>query len=145
MSQKENIFHFNHIDKSKAKEEIQEIKELYKYYHFKYWTYQKAYKYFKKLNLAINMSFTGLIVIGAVAGGLKANPAILGSISGAGLALQTFSETKDYKQRIEMSQFAFSSCLHTRQPGTVFKKLDTRQSEILTNFLQMARLIPLRT
>jgi len=28
MSQKENIFHFNHIDKSKTKEEIQEIKEL---------------------------------------------------------------------------------------------------------------------
>ena len=31
----------------------------------------------------------------------------------------------------------------TRQPGTVFKKLDTRQSEILTNFLEMARLSPL--
>ena len=39
----------------------------------------------------------------------------------------------------------FSSCLDTRQPGNVFKKLDTRQSEILTNFLEMARLIPLRT
>ena len=37
------------------------------------------------------------------------------------------------------------SCLDTRQPGNVFKKLDTRQSEILTNFLEMARLIPLRT
>ena len=39
----------------------------------------------------------------------------------------------------------FTTCLHTRQPGTVFKKLDTRQSEILTNFLEIARLIPLRT
>ena len=38
-----------------------------------------------------------------------------------------------------------SSCLDTRQPGTVFKKLDTRQSEILTNFLEMAGSIPLRT
>ena len=37
------------------------------------------------------------------------------------------------------------SCLDTRQPGTVFKKLDTPQSEILTNFLEIARLIPLRT
>lgn len=37
MSQKENIFHFNHIDKSKTKEEIQEIKEMYKYYNLKYW------------------------------------------------------------------------------------------------------------
>ena len=37
------------------------------------------------------------------------------------------------------------TCLDTRQPGSAFKKLDTRQSEILTNFLQIARLIPLRT
>ena len=38
-----------------------------------------------------------------------------------------------------------TTCLDTRQPGTVLKKLDTRQSEILTNFLEIARLIPLRT
>ena len=37
----------------------------------------------------------------------------------------------------------FTTCLDTRQPGTVFKKLDTRQSEILINFLEIARLIPL--
>ena len=80
MSQKENIFHFNYIDKSKTKEEIQEIKELYKYYHYKYWCHQQAFKHFKKLNLAINISSTGLIVIEAVAGGLTSNPAILGSI-----------------------------------------------------------------
>ena len=107
MSQKENIFHFNHIDKSKTKEEMQEIKELYKFNHYKYWCHRQAFKYFKKLNLAINMSSTGLIVTGAVAGGLTANPAILGSISGAGLALKTFSDTKNYKRRIEMSNFAF--------------------------------------
>ena len=98
MSQKENIFHFNHIDKSKTKEEIQEIKELYKYYHFKYWCYQKAYKYFKKLNLLLNMSSTDLI-IGSVAGGLTANPAITGSITGAGLALKTFSRQKPTKRK----------------------------------------------
>ena len=38
-----------------------------------------------------------------------------------------------------------STCLDTRQPGSAFKKLDTRQSEMLINFLQIARLIPLRT
>ena len=100
MSQKENIFKFNHIDKSKTKEEIQEIKELYKYYHFKFWVYQKAHKHFKKLNLLLNITSSGLIVVGAVVGGLTANPAILGSISGAGLVLKTFSETKDYKKKI---------------------------------------------
>ena len=74
-----SIFNFNHIVKTKTKEEIQEIKELYKFYHYRYWCYQKAYKYFKKLNLLINMSSSGLITIGAVAGGLTLNPAVLGS------------------------------------------------------------------
>ena len=100
MSQKENIFRFNHIDKSKTKEGIEEIKELYKYYHFKFWAYQKAHKYFKKLNLLLNMTSSGLIVVGAVAGGLTANPAILGSISGTGLVLKPFSQAKDYKKKL---------------------------------------------
>ena len=55
------------------------------------------------------MSSTGLIVIGAVVGGLTANPAVLRSVSGAGLALKTFFETKDYKRKIEMSKFAYTT------------------------------------
>ena len=125
MSQKENIFRFNHIDKSKTKEEIQEIKELYKYYHFKVWVYPS-----KKLNLLLNMVSTGLIVVGTVVGGLTANPAILGSISGAGLALKTFSETKDYKKRIELSKFCYTTYskvlveLRTSLRGATFNKDD---------------------
>ena len=72
-----SIFNFNHIDKNKTKHEIQEIKELHKYYHFRYWCFQTAYKYFKKVNLPINMSSTGLIVIGIVAGALTAKPAVI--------------------------------------------------------------------
>ena len=109
MSQKENIFCFNHIDKSKTKEEIQEIKELYKYYHFKFWVYQKAHKYFKKLNVLLNMTSTGLIVVGTVVGSSTASPAIIGSMSGAGLALKTFSEMKDYKKKIELSKFCYTT------------------------------------
>lgn len=55
------------------------------------------------------MSSTGLIVIGTVAGALTANPAIIASISGAGLALKAFFETKDFKRKIEMSKFAFTT------------------------------------
>ena len=55
------------------------------------------------------MSSSGLIVTGAVAGGLTANPAILGSISGAGLVLKILSDTKNYKRKIEMSKFAYST------------------------------------
>ena len=49
------------------------------------------------------------------------------------------------KDSLLSTNILFTPCLDTRQPGTVFKKLDTRQSEILTNFLEIARLIPLRT
>lgn len=55
------------------------------------------------------MTSTGLIVIGTVAGSLTLNPAILGSISGAGLTLKTYSESKDYKRKIEMSKYAFTA------------------------------------
>ena len=76
------------------------------------------------------MSSTSLIAIEAVAGGLTLIPAILGSISGAGLALKTFSETKDYKRKIEMSKFAYETyqkvLLHLRTAlrGGTFDKDD---------------------
>lgn len=68
------VFNLNHIDKTKTKEEIAEIKELYKYYHYRNWCYQQAYKYFKKLNLAINMTSTGLIALGTVADSFDIEP-----------------------------------------------------------------------
>jgi len=76
------------------------------------------------------MSSNGLIVIGTVAGALTANPAIIGSISGFGLALKTFSETKDYKRNIEMSKFAYTTFqkvlldLRTALRGGAFDKDD---------------------
>ena len=75
-----SIFNFNHIDKNKTKEEIQEIKELYKYYHYRYWCYQKAYTHYKKVSLASNIVSAGLVIIGSIAGGITANPVVIGSL-----------------------------------------------------------------
>ena len=73
---------------------------MYKYYHYRFWCYQKAYKYFKKLNLAMNMTSTGLLVIGTIVGSITLNPAILASISRAGLVVKTYPETKDYNEKL---------------------------------------------
>ena len=89
-------------------------------------------QYFKKLNLAINITSTSLIAIGAVAGAgwFNIEPSLLGSISGAGLALKTFSETKDYKCKIEISKFAYTTYqkvlldLRTALRGGAFYKGD---------------------
>ena len=61
-------------------------------------------------------------------GSVKLNPAILASISGAGLAVKTYSETKDYKRKIEMSKYAFTTYqkvlldLRTAQRGGLYDK-----------------------
>ena len=44
-----------------------------------------------------------------MAGGVTLNPAVLGSISGAGLILKTYSEVKNYKRKIEMCKFAYTT------------------------------------
>ena len=125
-----SIFNFNHIDKNKTKEEIQEIKELYKFYHYRYWCYQKAYTHYKKVNLASNIVSAGLVIIGSVAGGITANPIILGTVTGAGVLLKTFCETKNYKRKIKMSKYAYRTYhkiladLKTSLRGGPFNKQD---------------------
>ena len=106
---KTDIFNFNHIDKSISQEKIFEIKALYKFYHKRFWCYKKTFKYFKRLNLAINLTSTGLVVIGTVTGCITLNVAVLASISGAGILVKTVSEIKDYKKKIEMSKFAYTT------------------------------------
>ena len=124
------MFNFNHIDKNKTKEEIQEIKELYKFYHYRYWCYQKAYTHYKKVNLASNIVSAGLVIIGSVAGGITANPIIIGTVTGAGVLLKTFCETKNYKRKIEMSKYAYTTYqkiladLKTSLRGRPFNKQD---------------------
>ena len=125
-----SIFIFNHTDKNKTKEEIQEIKELYKFYHYRYWYYQKAYTHYKKVNLASNIVSAGLVIIGSIAGGVTANSIIIGTVTGAGVLLKTFCETKNYKRKIEMSKYAYTTYqkiladLKTSLRGGSFNKQD---------------------
>ena len=50
-----------------------------------------------------------MVVSGTVAGSVTLNPIVLGTISGAGVLLKTFSEAKNYKRKIEMCKFAYTS------------------------------------
>lgn len=109
MPKRTSIYGFNHIDKSLNKETIDEIKSLYAYYHRKCWCYKSAFKYFKRLNLLVNISSAGLIVVGSVVGGITLNPAILGAVSGSGLLLKTYSEIKNFSRKIETAKFAFTT------------------------------------
>ena len=88
---------------------IVHLQALYKFYHKQYWLHKESFKSFKKKNMACNIGSVVLIVTGTVAGGVTLNPAVLGSISGAGLILKTYSEVKNYKRKIEMCKFAYTT------------------------------------
>ena len=68
-----------------------------------------TFKYFKKAELACNIGSVALVVAGTAVGGVTLNPIALGTISGVGLLLKTLSEFKNYKKKIEMCKFAYTS------------------------------------
>ena len=106
---KQSIFDFNHIDPHIQEEELEEIKNLFRFYHKRFWCLKQAHSRFKKMNLLMNCTSSGLVAIGAIAGGVTMNPIVLGVISGVGLIVKTASEMKNLKSKIEMSKFAFTN------------------------------------
>lgn len=64
-----------------------------------------TFKHFRKIELVCNTVSAALVVTGAAAGSVAANP-ILGTVSGTRLILKTYSEARSYKRKIEMCKFA---------------------------------------
>ena len=104
-----SIFNWNHISENLTEDQISELKALYKFYHRKYWLFKMTFKYFKKAELTCNIASALLVVIGTIVGGVTLNPIVLGTISGSGVLLKTYSEAKNYKRKIEMCKFAYTS------------------------------------
>ena len=109
VKKRKSIFNWNHISKELTEEQVAKLKALYKFYHKKYWLYKMTFKYFKKANLVCNIGSVALVVTGTVVGGVTLNPIVLGTISGVGLLLKTYSEAKNYKRKIEICKFAYTS------------------------------------
>ena len=108
MQASKTIFNLNHIDNNFTEAEISELKALYKYCHKKYWLFKMTYKYFKKMDMTCKIGSVGLIATGTIVGAATLNPIVLRTISGV-LILSTFTEAENYKRKIEMSEFAYTS------------------------------------
>ena len=104
-----NIFNWNHVSEKLTEDQISQLKALYKFYHKKYWLAKMTFKYYKKAELTCNIGSVLLVVTGTVVGGVTLNPIVLGTISGTGILLKTFSEAKNCKRKIEMCKFAYTS------------------------------------
>lgn len=49
------------------------------------------------------------MVIGGIAGGITANPIVLGAISGPGVLIETYVGTTKLSRKVEMCRFAYTS------------------------------------
>ena len=49
------------------------------------------------------------MVVGSIAGGVTANPIVLGCISGPGVLIQTYLVKSDISKKVEMCKFAYVS------------------------------------
>ena len=106
---KTQVINFNHISPKLTEEEEETLKKLYAHYHFKAWAYKKAYRKFKKINTALSLASISLNAVGVVIGSITLNVIILGSVSGLGVLLQAYLGLKDFKKKIEMTQFAHTN------------------------------------
>ena len=103
-----------------------------------------TYWWFMHSSISLSLFFSELCISSPVLLSFKRQAYIPCFILNLGLWLAS----SKWKLHVVTSIIIWVSCRilgDTGQPGTVFKKTDTRQSEILTNFLGIARLISLRT
>ena len=109
MNRKKSVYNFNHIDNELNQDEIDMLKKLYSHYHKKTWCYKMAFKYFRRINVGLNVTSIILTATGSVVGAVTLNPIVLGTVTGAGLTLQGFIKMKNYNRKIEMCKFAYTS------------------------------------
>ena len=108
-TRKKSVYNFNHIDNELNQDEIDMLKKIYSHYHKKTWCYKMAFKYFRRINVGLNVTSIILTATGSVVGAVTLNPIVLGTVTGAGLTLQGFIKMKNYNRKIEMCKFAYTS------------------------------------
>ena len=96
---KQSIFDFNHIDPHIQEEELEEIKNLFRFYHKRFWCLKRAHSRFKKMNLLMNCTSSGLIAIGNDYWSRDNESHRSGVISGVGLIMKTAMEMKNLKNK----------------------------------------------
>ena len=105
----QDIFEFNHIDKSLSKSDIETLKDFYRHYHKKYWCFKNCYKSYKFLDNVLTITGISLVTIGTIAGGITLNPVVLGVINGAGIIVAGIGKKENAQRKIEMSKIAYTT------------------------------------
>ena len=109
MSNKKNIFKWNHISEDLPPDEIAKLQNLYKHYHILFKCYQWKYKKLRKLKLTLQLSSISLTVVGTITGSITLNPVVGGTVVGAGVIIQGYLAKTNLLQKISKCRFAYTS------------------------------------
>ena len=96
---------YNHIDDALLESDVRMLTQLYFTYHHRCWCYRKLFRSFKRKDLALHMTASGLGVVGAV--GVCVNSIAL-DVSGLGVTLHALTMKKNYSKE----GGGLSICLH---------------------------------
>ena len=107
--QRRKSINFNHISDKLTEKQIEELKILYKSYHRLYICYQMKYKRSKRILTTLELLSVSLTTTGAIIGSVTLNPIILGTVSGAGVLLQSFS---NLRKNMDRCKFAYQAYEH---------------------------------
>ena len=90
------IITFNHISKTLTNERQQELQQLYHFYHKQAICYRWLYK------LALDLTAAALVAVGGIAG-VTLNPIVIGTLSGTGVLIGTYTNKSRLTHNVEMS------------------------------------------
>ena len=108
MARKRSIT-FNRISDTLLEEDVEMLRCLYRTTHKKMWCFKKAWKRYKRISLAMKI---GVVLLGSadlIGGGVTMNPVVFGVVTGTSLVLGVVGEFKNYKRKIEMTWFSWTT------------------------------------
>ena len=111
MSDRKNIFDWNHISNELTKDQIQELKSYYVTYHRKYWAFKQAAKRFKKWKL-LGDTLSVVFATGGIASAIATSGIALVAISTSSVLIQGWMKHKNLDLKIQNCIYAYQSYQH---------------------------------
>ena len=111
MTDKREIFDWNHISDKLTEDQIMELKAYYHTYHRKCWAYKQAVKRFKKWKLLGN-SMSIIFASSGLASSIATGGISLITISTASLLIQGWMKHKNLDLKIQNCIYAYQSYQH---------------------------------
>ena len=111
MSEKIDIFDWNHISDKSTEVEIQQLKNYYKTYHRKCWVYKQAAKRYKRLKI-LGDSASIVFASGGIVSSIASGGVSLIAISTVALLIQGYIKHKKLDLKIHNCIYAYHSYQH---------------------------------